>query len=230
MTNPIKTSIVADPYRTTPTAQPYSGIAATPWSNFPGGYQGVNIIAQIKTATVEAPEFNFQGNTFIEIKLPPKYMTFKATFGYTQASWQSNAFYGAYNTTSSQNLTSKLVRSNGIWEQLMNSYILSYDHTYGGTHTINVMLGYENYKSQSSNLQTSASAVAGSSFGYILTSSSSLSVAGGYDPNGLVRSLFGRVNYDFDKKFFTTFTVRNDANYTVFGSSNRQGVFPSFST
>ncbi len=230
MTHPIKTSIVSDPFRTTPTAQPNTSNPQFPWSDFPGGYQGVNVMAQIKTARVDAPEFNMQGNTFIEIKLPPKYMTFKATFGYTQSSWQSNALYGPYSTSASQNLTNSLHRSNGIWEQMMNSYILSYDHTFGGIHTINVMLGYENYKNQSSNLQTSASSVAGSSYGYILTSSSSLNVAGGYDANGLVRSVFGRFNYDFDKKFFATFSVRNDANYTAFGPSNRQGIFPSFST
>jgi len=50
---------------------------------------------------------------------------------------------------------------------------------------------------------------------------------GGYDPNGLVKSLFGRVNYDFDKKYFGSFSIRRDGNFTVFGPGNQYGVFPA---
>lgn len=230
MTTPVKTAIVTTPFRTVPTAGPYSTNPEFPWNDFPGGYQGVNVMAQIKTANFTFPENNFQGNAYIEAKLPPKYMTFRATFGYTYSTYENNVFYDTYNTSAAQNLNTLLYRANGKYEQLLNAFILAYDHTYGGIHTLNLLAGYENYQNRTTSLNTSANSVAGNSFGYILTSGSTRNVSGGYDPNGLVRSVFGRVNYDFDKRIVTTMTVRRDANYTTFGPTNQHGIFPSIST
>ncbi len=39
--------------------------------------------------------------------------------------------------------------------------------------------------------------------------------------------MFGRVSYDFGKKYFATFSVRRDGNFQKFGPNNRYGVFPS---
>lgn len=227
-TSPVKTQIVVDPFRTVPTAGPYTNDPTYPWSDFPGGYQGVNVMAQIKTTSFDFPENNFQGNAYVELKLPPKYLTFRATFGYTYSTWENNIFYDTYNTSASQNLITQLYRANGKYEQFMNAYVLSYDKSFG-KHTLNVLGGFESYHNKTSSLTTSANAVAGTSYGYILTSGSARNLAGGYDPNGLVRSVFGRVNYEFDKKVMATATVRSDANYTTFGPTHHNGVFPSVS-
>ncbi|MGV8096728.1 MAG: TonB-dependent receptor [Mangrovibacterium sp.] len=41
-----------------------------------------------------------------------------------------------------------------------------------------------------------------------------------------LESLMGRLNYDFQKKYFLTLTVRRDG-YSGFGANNKYGVFPS---
>ncbi|MES2431430.1 MAG: SusC/RagA family TonB-linked outer membrane protein [Bacteroidota bacterium] len=228
-TSPVKTSTVITPFRTAPTGQAYSGNVEFPWGDFPAGYQGVNLMAQIKTAKFDFPEYNFQGNAYIEIKLPPKYMTFKATVGYTYAGYENNIYRDVYNTSVTPLTINSLYRSQGKYEQLLNAFILAYDHTYGGIHTLNLLAGYENYTNKTSNLTTNVTSVAGTSYGYIPTSGSTFTVNGGYDPQGLVRSYFGRLNYDFDKKLIATFTVRDDANYTTFGPTNQHGIFPSAS-
>lgn len=226
-TNPVKTSIVSAPFRTAPTGAPYTNKPDAPWGGFPN-YQAPNLIAQIKTTKFDFPENNFQGNVYAEVKLPPKYLTFKATFGYTSQTYENNIFNDVYNTAVTPVTINRLYRRIGKFEQILNAYVLSFDHTYG-LHTVNALAGYEQYTNKSSYLQTTATGVSGSSFGYILTSGSEMNIAGGYDPNGLVKSTFARVGYDFDKRYFVTASVRRDGNFTVFGPDHQYGVFPAAS-
>lgn len=226
-TSPVKTSIVSTPFRTVPTGTPYSGKPDAPWGSFPN-YQAPNLIAQIKTVKFQFPENNFQGNVYAEVKLPPKYLTFKATFGYISQSYENNIFRDVYNTAVTPVITNSLFRRIGNFEQYLNAYVLSFDHTYGN-HTLNLLAGYEQYSNKTKYLQTNATGVSGSSFGYILSSGSVVNVSGGYDPNGLVKSTFARANYDYDKKYFATVSVRRDGNFTVFGPENQYGVFPAAS-
>lgn len=226
-TTPVKTSIVSTPFRTVPTGVPYSGNPDAPWGSFPN-YQAPNLIAQIKTVNFQFPENNFQGTVYAEVKLPPKYLTFKATFGYTSQSYENNIFRDVYNTAVTPVTINSLYRRIGSYEQILNAYVLSFDHTYD-KHTINLLAGYEQYSNTTKFLQTNATAVSGNSYGYILTSGSVLNLSGGYDPNGLVKSTFARANYDFDKKYFATVSVRRDGNFKVFGPKNQYGVFPAAS-
>ncbi len=226
-TVPVKTSIVSTPFRTVPTGAPYTDDPNAPWGSFPN-YQAPNLIAQIKTVDFQFPEKSFQGNVYAEVKLPPKYLTFKATFGYTYQNYENNIYRGVYNTAVTPNLINSLYRNIGEYEQFLNAYVLSYDHSFN-KHTLNVLAGYEQYSNKTNNLQTNATSVSGNSFGYILTSGSALNLSGHYDPNGLVKSTFGRINYDYDKKYFFTASVRRDGNFTVFGPEHQYGIFPAFS-
>ena len=225
-TTPVKTGIVSTPFRTVPTGSPYTNNPASPWGGFPN-YQAPNLIAQIKTVNFQFPETNFQGNIYAEVK-PFASLTFKATFGYTNQQYANNVFRDKYNTAVTPVITNSLFRRLGKYEQFLNAYVLSFDHSYGD-HSLNLLAGYEQYSNISSYLQTSATAVSGNSFGYILTSGSVVNVSGGYDPNGLVRSAFARANYDYKKKYFATLTVRRDGNFTVFGPDHQYGVFPAAS-
>ncbi len=56
-------------------------------------------------------------------------------------------------------------------------------------------------------------------------SASSTSAYGKYDPNGLIKSEFGRLNYNYDNRFLISGSIRQDANYTVFGPNKQKGVF-----
>ncbi|UEG49081.1 SusC/RagA family TonB-linked outer membrane protein [Ferruginibacter lapsinanis] len=228
MTMPVKTSLVNTPFRTIPVGAATSDDPYNPWGTFPYGYTGTNVIAQIKTANFEFPEDNFSGNAYVEIKLPIKYMTFKTTVGFTSQNWQNNIFQETFSVGAGSSSGNHLYRNVGKYQQSLLASILAYDHTWG-VHTLNLLAGYEQYANQSENLRTDVTNVAGQSYGYILTSNSSQQIAGGWDPNGLVKSVFGRLNYDFAKKMYATFTVRRDGNFTVFGPGNQYGIFPAVS-
>ncbi len=226
-TTPVKTTIVSTPFRTVPTGAPYTDNPDAPWGGFPN-YQAPNLIAQIKTVDFDFPERTFQGNVYAEAKVVPEYLTFKATFGYVYQNYENNIFRDVYNTAVTPNTINSLYRVIGEYEQYLNAFVLSFDHSYG-RNNIDAIAGYEQYSNKSNNLQTNATSVSGNSFGYILTSGSALNLSGKYDPNGLVKSGFARVNYDFAKKYFLSASVRRDGNFTVFGPEHQYGIFPAFS-
>ncbi len=228
LTTPVKTDVVAAPFRTVPTGAAYSDDPEFPWGTFPYGFDGVNIMAQVKTASFDFPEDNFQGNAYVEIKLPVKYMTFKTTVGYTSQNWENDIYYRNYTQNPNTPSVTTLYRNVGKYQQSLLASVLAYDHTWGA-HTLNLLGGYEQYKNFSSNIRGIVSPVLGTSFGYIPANGATYKVDGGYDPNGLVKSVFGRLNYDFSKKMYITLNCRRDMNFTVFGPENRAGVFPSVS-
>jgi TonB-linked SusC/RagA family outer membrane protein len=250
-TIPVKTPIVSTPFESQPlfTGPLYSSVPGTAWGIYPNGYHGgINSVSQIKTTDFEFPATNFQGQVYLEVKLPVKYLTFKATLGYTSQSYENNLFQKAYTTNGTPLLTTDgtaenhLYRNIGNYQQTLNAYILAYDHTWG-KHTLNLLAGYEQYANTTENLQASVYNVLGNSFSFgngfnggnggLLSSSSSLAgnenVSGGYDPQGLVKSQFGRINYDFNKRYFATLTVRRDGNFQSFGQDNQYGIFPAVS-
>ncbi len=241
-TVPVKTPVVSTPFETQPVFQGgpvYSSVPGVTWGVYPFSYtSGLNPVAQIKTADFEFPSNSFQGQAYLEIKLPVRYLTFKTTVGYTSQTYQNNLLQNQYTTTgvlltdSTGQVQNHLYRNIGSYSQVLNAYILAYDHTWG-KHTVNLLAGYEQYANYTQNLMADAKNVNGTSYAYFLSSESrqvsGMNIGGGYDPNGLVKSVFGRVNYDFNKRYFATATLRQDKNFTVFGPDKQAGVFPAIS-
>jgi len=241
-TIPVKTPVVSTPFETQPL---FTGPA---FSKTPGGaygiyafpYEGINPVAQIKSATFDFPENNFQGQVYLEAKLPVRYMLFKATFGYTDQTYQNNLYNatlqnnGQPTFNSDGSIANALYTNKGRYQQTLNAYILAYDHTWG-RHTLNLLAGYEQYANKTSDEPLLATNVLGTSYGYILSSLSQLSLGESgngktnYDPNGLVKSVFGRVHYNFNKKYDFEYIVRRDGNFTVFGPNHQYGVFTGVS-
>jgi len=225
-TNPIAISPINPPFRSVPIMPVYSGKPENPWGQQPPGFVGPNLVAQIMTADKDFKQTNFQGNVFAEIKLP-LYLTFRTTLGYTYYNEEDNYYQAAYSTGPVSVPANSLSKRTGSTRTTFYNYILSFDHSYG-KHSINALAGYEQFSSKFNGITTSSTFVGGSSYAYLVTSESVLNISnGGYDPNGLVKSLFGRVNYDFDKKYFGSFSIRRDGNFTVFGPGNQYGIFPA---
>ncbi|HEX2630330.1 MAG TPA: SusC/RagA family TonB-linked outer membrane protein, partial [Chitinophagaceae bacterium] len=225
-TDPVGIPPINPPFRSVPTMSVYGKTPDQPWGRNPGGFVGPNLVAQIKTADRDFRQINFQGNVYAEIKLPLS-LTFRTTLGYTYYNEESNYFQDAYNTGAVSQAANSLTKRVASTATTFNNYILSFDKSFD-RHTINALIGYEQFANRYNAINTNATAVGGSTYAYLLTSESKLSLAnGGYDPNGLVKSTFGRINYDYDKKYYGSFSLRRDGNFTVFGPGNQYGVFPS---
>ena len=214
------------PFRTIPTMGIYGDSPENPWAKSPPGFAGPNLVAQIETAHRQFTQANFQGNAYAEIKLP-LYLTFKTTLGYTYYNEELNYYQEAYNAGPVSVNATSLAKNNASTRSIFTNYVLSFDHVFG-EHSINALAGYEQISGITNGAQIGATSVGGTSYAFLLTSDSRINLAnGGYDDNALIKSMFGRVSYDFAKKYFATFSIRRDGNFQKFGPNNRYGVFPA---
>jgi TonB-dependent starch-binding outer membrane protein SusC len=215
------------PFRTVPTMNITNPDGS--WGSNPPGFSGPNIVGQIETKNRNALLTNFQGNLYGELALPLS-LTFRVTLGYTDNEQQNNDFQGVLRTSIDAVLQKSLSKSFVSFTNLQNTYTLSFNHTYNNIHTFNAVIGYEQYKGTYNALYTNETDVGGTNFAYIQTTGSAIGIAnGGYDPYPLVKSLFGRLNYNYEGKYFLSVSGRQDADYTHFGPDHQKGVFPAAS-
>ena len=126
--------------------------------------------------------------------------------------------------TTKQNLETK--------STLVEHY-LTYDKTFNDKHAINAIAGYS-YQSFENRYKASfgwgtKTPVVGPNDVFVKDYNAFNNYANfvpGYDRNEL-QSVFGRLNYTYNDKYFLTVTVRSDGS-SKFGSNNRYATFPAF--
>ncbi len=225
-TKPEIVTAINPPFRSIPIMPVYDDSdPKSPWGKSPVGFGGPNLVGQIMTAHITNQKFNLQGNAFAEVQLP-LYLTFRTTFGYTYYSENQSYFQDAYNFGQVATSINALRKFNINQPTIMSNYTLSFDHEFG-KHAISAVVGYEQFKTTFNSQYATQTSVGGNSYSFIQTSASQASVSGAYDPNGLIKSTFARVNYNFDSRYYLSGSIRRDGNFTVFGPGNQYGVFPA---
>ncbi|MES1249063.1 MAG: TonB-dependent receptor, partial [Chitinophaga rupis] len=188
-------------------------------------FGGPNPYGVVNSADLQDTKNNLQGNVYAEVKLP-LHLTFRTNLGYsyyneTEDYFQNNLDFGP-GTPSANSLSKMAIQSS----QLLTNYVLSYGQSFG-KHNISALIGYEQITSNYNNISTTESAVGLPGYSFIQTSNSSINVTGKYDPNGLIKSKFGQFNYDYDGRYYLSGSIRQDANFTVFGPNKQKGTFGS---
>ncbi len=218
------------PFRTIPILPLYNKDGS--YGTAPQGYNGfvfngINPLASLNAANVENFKNNLQSNVYAQILLPFG-LSFKSTFGYSYYNESQNYFQDAFSSGSVSNQNNSLNKLNVESTQLLSNYVLSYDKTID-KHNINAVAGYEQISNKFSNSNVTASNIGLPGYSYIPTSATNYVVSGKTDNNGLIKSFFGRVNYNYAGRYYISGSIRQDANYTVFGPNKQKGVFPSVS-
>ena len=133
----------------------------------------------------------------------------------------TNPYYGQYASSNGIVYKYHTRRIDYTYQQLLN-----WAHQFDA-HNVNVLLGHENYWNKYSYLYASRSNMLLPSNeeldGAVINGNSSSYVTS-YDNEGW----FGRVNYDYDSKYFVSASLRRDAS-SRFDPSNRWGTFWSAS-
>jgi TonB-dependent starch-binding outer membrane protein SusC len=217
------------PFRTSPVI-PVKNEDGT-WGTVPPGY-GIQFGAPNPVGTAYSAEAidyqnNMQGNVYAEVKLP-LHLTFRTNFGYsyyleTQDFYQYPFSFGA--VVNSTNSLNKLFNES---HQLLSNYLLTYDE-HVGKHNINAVAGYEQISGKFNNLNVTVSANGLPNYSIVTTSNSTTTASGQYDANMLIKSFFGRLNYNYDNRYYLSASIRQDANFTVFGPSKQKGIFSAAS-
>jgi len=218
------------PFRTQPIIPIYDkfgnyGIEPTGYTGL--AFSGPNPYGAIQSATVQNSKNNLQANVYADIKLP-FHLNFRTTFGYSYYYESQDYFQSAFNfgpvAQSANSLQKYTVQSS----QLVSNYVLTYNQSFG-KHNINAIAGYEQINSKGNNIFANESSVGLPGYSFIQTSASGLALSGTYDPNGLIKSQFGRINYNYNNRYYVSGSIRQDANFTTFGPNKQRGVFPSVS-
>jgi TonB-dependent starch-binding outer membrane protein SusC len=109
----------------------------------------------------------------------------------------------------------------------ITSHTLNYMTSFNAMHNINALVGLE-YRSDV-NEQTSAQGIGFPTPQFrTLNSAATPEAVGGQWTASTTFSQFGKINYDYDKKYLLSFTLRRDGS-SRFGANNLYGVFPSVS-
>lgn len=218
------------PFRTQPIIPVYDklGNYGVVPKGYPGlNFQGPNPYGAVQSASVQNAKNNLQANVYADLKLP-LHLNFRTTFGYSYYLNTQDYFQSAYNfgpvALSSNSLSKFSVQSS----QLVSNYVLTYNQSFG-KHNINAIAGYEQITSKSNSLYANESSIGLPGYSFIQTSASGLALSGTYDPNGLIKSQFGRINYNYKNRYYLSASIRQDANFTTFGPNKQRGIFPSAS-
>jgi len=141
-------------------------------------------------------------------------------------------YYDAYDTGEllgylSGYVANSLTETRTTASSLEKSLIATYNQDFG-KHTLNAMLGYEDYSYTYETMAASSEEMTLSDYPYLdLANKNNLGVSGSSHQNAY-RSFFGRVMYNFNHRYFLQANLRGDGS-SRFASDCRWGWFPSAS-
>ena len=217
------------PFRTQPIIPLYNkdGNYGTEPAGYKIAFGGPNPLGAVNSAGAQDVKNNFQGNAYADLKLP-FHLDFRTTLGYSYFLETTDFFQNSYDFGPVASSTNGLSKSYAQSSQLLTNYVLTYNQSFG-KHNITALAGYEQIVDKTNNIYSTMSSIGEPGYSYIQTSASSLGLTGTYDPQGLIQSFFGRVNYNYNERYFLSASIRQDANYDVFGPNKQKGIFPAAS-
>lgn len=104
--------------------------------------------------------------------------------------------------------------------------LLSYEKTFGG-HNFRILAGYTAERYQAKNISASVTDLLSNDTPVFNAASEATSVTG-FDEEGALTGLIGRLQYNFRDKYLFSASIRRDGS-SNFGASNRYGYFPGLS-
>lgn len=101
---------------------------------------------------------------------------------------------------------------------------LSYDKTFGGLHTIGALVGNEQQRTITEGWGAQRTQVADPFFTTYQGNFTTINPVANFQGENYLLSYFGRVNYEFNKKYYATFNIRQDE-YSAFAPGKKKSVF-----
>lgn len=183
----------------------------------------LNPIGQAKRVESTTKGYNLQGNIFTEIELV-KNLTFKSLAGVEANFWFDRTWSPKYAWGSDVQLNSYLYEGANRSVTLLWDNTATYD-AYFDKHHINAVIGSSAQQNKYNFLNGSIQAFASDNTQQIDNGTLQPTI-GGNASEWAIMSYLGRVNYDFDEKYYVTATIRRDGS-SRFGGTNKWGWFPS---
>lgn len=166
---------------------------------------------------------HIQSSIYLQLT-PLKGLALKTLYGIDYLNTDNNIFQNpiegdAYQTANASSTLTKYRR--WIWDNTAQ-----YSHTFANKHNLDVLVGTEEQYTSTTGFGLDRTVISDPFFtniqgGYTTNSTAGLSLGEDY-----LVSEFGRLNYDFDKKYLLSVSVRQDG-YSAFSPGHQFGVFPA---
>lgn len=154
---------------------------------------------------------------------PIKGLNLRTNYGIDRLEVQNMLYYSPLHGDGfgSGGVTTNSLRNVNRWNW---QNTIQYDKQFAESHNISLLVGGEQQYTSTQGWGLSRTVVADPFFetiqgNFTTNNPSSLTIGENY-----LLSYFGRVNYDFNKKYFATFNIRRDG-YSAFSADNKYGVF-----
>ena len=173
---------------------------------------------------------NLQFNIGAEYEIIKK-LKLKVTAGYTSTDYKNEEFNGSQTRTGNSHPSN--TQSKGINAYLYQSEARSYlnENTLSyqlnkNSHNFNAMLGMSVQKNTSYIHSIRTEKISNESFGMAGLDKGSTPAVNSSKGENKLMSYFGRINYNYDSRYYITATMRADGS-SKFARGNRWGYFPS---
>lgn len=154
-------------------------------------------------------------------------LTATANFNFISQNYAGSNFNPTYEYTilDLNEINSYNVNQNTSTEYNLEA-ILDYKKTFG-VHTIGLTAGASTQKYESEFVNVGGTEFLNNDVRDIQQAKNITNYGGSFNSSTIV-SQFGRLNYNYDSKYYLTATIRRDGNGDRFGSNNLYGIFPAF--
>jgi TonB-linked SusC/RagA family outer membrane protein len=182
------------------------------------GYYNPALILDKNTFTSESNQI--QGSVYANWQIV-KGLNVKTMYGINNVSFEDISFQTAlggdgYSTGGS---ATNVYRTNKRWDW---QNTIQYDKTFGGKHNFSVLAGGEQQYTEINRWGASRTTLADGFFETYQGNYTNIAVSSNLQSANYLVSYFGRLNYDFNKKFFASFNLRRDG-YSAW--ANKYGNF-----
>ena len=190
-------------------------------------FGGTNPVGSASYASAITHKNNLQSSVYAEAALPAGF-SFRTSFSYNYYLENGDTFQDAYTigkiSLSNNSLNKYFIEST----QTLSNYVLTWNKSFG-KHNLNAIAGYEQISNNYNYVNASETSIGQPGYSFLQTTNSNITLAGKTDGNGLIKSQFARLNYNFNSRYYISGSVRRDANFTVFGPNKQKGTFSSVS-
>jgi len=201
------------------------------WGFSPTSLNSTNPLASIHYTNNDTRRPVVNGNVYLDVTLF-KDLIFRSQFNFNIGYTENSIFNPAYRISASNfNDVANLTENTTRFREYSWANTLTYQKTIG-KHSFDLLAGITAQESYTQNISAYATglplnATDNINLRYLDLATQGNRVGGGAGEWGIL-SILGRVNYNYNSKYFTTVNFRADGS-SRFGENNKFGYFPSFS-
>jgi TonB-linked SusC/RagA family outer membrane protein len=167
---------------------------------------------------------HLQSNVYIQLK-PLNWITLKSTYGIDHLLIDNDIFYNPYHGDGATTSLGPGGGGSGIYskdKEWLWTNTAQFDHTFANRHNVSLLVGNEQQRRTSVGFGISRRTLSDSAYTNVQSGFTTNNTAGLALGKNYLTSNFARMNYNFDKKYYLSGSVRQDE-YSVLGV--KKGTF-----